>query len=187
MNTHTLDELKRFVDRCHGRMVTGEGIEIYLPTTRNQQRKGLSGDIIREENVQVAFDKLANWEELNQLRDIIKKADVKAFVQKQLSEKDSWAIKALQLIYSYQTATEKQTEHTSIKNCIGFSGSDAELLTSFAKQFDTKKWLSNKQLTIIKKRMKKYWKQIIDASDELKLLRQVKASLPQSIQIRLEV
>jgi len=59
-------------------------------------------------------------------------------------------------------------------------------MTSFAKQYlgrvqsekelDPRR-LSKKQMDIIKKTMKKYWKQVYDNSDELKLLQQVAADL----------
>jgi uncharacterized protein YlaI len=73
---------------------------------------------------------------------------------------DDQAKKALLKLYSKQTAEEVATEHTRYKNNVGFNGRDAKLLTSFSKQLINKGWLSNKQLSITKKRLVKYTNQL---------------------------
>lgn len=99
---------------------------------------------------------------------ITKKA-TKEFVKLQLHTSASWAKKALITIYDNQTDDEAQHGHTSDLNGIGFTGTDAEILTSFAKQLMRRGSLSPKQMVIVHKKMPKYWKQIISVSDQTKL------------------
>jgi hypothetical protein len=53
---------------------------------------------------------------------------------------------------------------------VGFTGADGEFLTSLAKQLQKKGYLSPKQMTFVFKKMPKYWKQILNISDEEKLI-----------------
>jgi hypothetical protein len=76
---------------------------------------------------------------------------------------DDRALKnALLRIYSFQTEDEKVHEQTSHTNGKGFNGLDAEILTSFAKQLESKGWLSPKQIILTRKKMVKYSRQIFD-------------------------
>jgi hypothetical protein len=52
-----------------------------------------------------------------------------------------------------------------------------------SKIFD-EKLFTKKQFEILKRAMQKYWKQILEVSDERKLLKQIAAELP-AIQMRL--
>ena len=51
----------------------------------------------------------------------------------------------------------------------GFTGYDAEFLTSLAKQYSKRKFLSPKQISKLHKVMPKYWRQLLDVSDKNKL------------------
>jgi hypothetical protein len=130
---------------------------------------------------------MLDWEELWSLKNDVKKKEIETFVKNKLHTDDRWTVKALNLIMSHQLADEQNSEHTIYHNCVGFTGHDAPLLTSFAKQVETRNFLTPKQMAILKKTMPKYWKQIVDASDELKLLRQVKKArpAPQAVQTTL--
>lgn len=72
--------------------------------------------------------------------------------------------KAVIRIYQNQTADEKKTNSTNVNNGIGFTGADASILSSFAKQLAYKKCLSVKQDAILVKRITKYARQLIDGS-----------------------
>ena len=195
----TLQEVKNLADQLHAQLDIHAAsypncVNVYMPQTKTQMRKNLQSDFRLfpynsplQENLDAAFEFMKRWNELNYLKETIKKKEIQIFVQTKLATSDQWATKALLKIFDYQTASEKATDSTTLRNCVGFSGSDAELLSSFAKQFQMKQWLSNKQMAIVRKRMKKYWKQIIDISDELLLLRQVKAARPASIQLHLQL
>jgi hypothetical protein len=76
---------------------------------------------------------------------------------------DDQALKnALLRIYSFQTEDEKRAHHTTHTNGKGFNGTDAEILTSFAKQLENKGWLSPKQIILARKKMVKYSRQIFE-------------------------
>jgi hypothetical protein len=64
--------------------------------------------------------------------------------------------RALIAIYNGQTQQEKVNQTTVEDNGIGFSGVDAEILTSFAEQFLRRQFLSPKQRAILAKKMPKY-------------------------------
>lgn len=103
----------------------------------------------------------------------IKKAQIKEFVRNQLGSNQTWALKGLLKIYEFQTAEEQSIETTCVHNNVGFTGTDGEILTSFAKQLKYKGYLSPKQMALVYKKMPKYWKQIIGVSDQIKLISMV--------------
>lgn len=100
----------------------------------------------------------------------ITKAQIKEFVKNQLGTNEFWAKQALLKIYSFQTADEQQMETTCEHNNVGFTGTDGEILSSFAKQLTYKGYLSPKQMALVYKKMPKYWRQIIGASNQIKLI-----------------
>ncbi len=84
------------------------------------------------------------------------------FIKSKLSTDKNWAIKALIRIFKEnQTADEQTREVTSEDNGCGFTGTDAEFLSSLAKQFINKGFLSDKQLDHVFKKIPKYWRQIM--------------------------
>ncbi len=78
-----------------------------------------------------------------------------------LLENDRWAVRALSAIYRNQTADEQANDETSEDNGIGFSGFDAPILSSFAKQVEDNRTLSSRQMEVLKKKIGKYSKQLI--------------------------
>lgn len=88
--------------------------------------------------------------------------EVEKFVKEQLATNERWAIRALLRIYEYQTPEEQETQETTEENNVGFNGYDANLLSSIAKQYLQYRYLSHKQIDLIKQRIPKYWRQIID-------------------------
>lgn len=99
------------------------------------------------------------------------------FVKNQLSTSEKWVLRALVKIYEFQTEDEKEHETTHDYNGVGFTGVDGEILTSFAKQYLRKNYLSQKQMAIVFKKMPKYWRQIMSISDENQLKELVAKSL----------
>lgn len=69
-----------------------------------------------------------------------------------------WIERAVIAIFNKQTENEKEVESTNIRNNVGFTGADAKILTSFAKQLlkNKNRHLSDKQLAIAKRRIVKY-------------------------------
>ena len=85
---------------------------------------------------------------------ITKKAK-KEYVRHMLSTSELWQKHALLKIYEYQTDDEQAYGTTKHYNDVGFSGADAEILSSFAVQLKSKGFLSPKQMQIVAKKMKK--------------------------------
>jgi hypothetical protein len=90
------------------------------------------------------------------------------FLKEMLSNNGNWALRALQVIASNQTAEERSSENTIEKNGVGFTGIDGEIGMSLAKQSETRN-LSEKQMRLVHKIVCKYWKQLLEVSDMDKL------------------
>jgi len=100
----------------------------------------------------------------------ITKTQIKEFVRTKLNSDPRWAKHALLKIFEFQTEDEQEWETTHDHNGVGFTGIDGEILSSFAKQLQKRGFLSPKQMAIVFKKMPKYWKQVINISDDEKLL-----------------
>lgn len=151
-------------------------IHIFMPPTKAQLQSGRESDNGIFQDLVSAKQFMVSWETIESLRHDVHKKEIKAYVKGKLSTNDEWAKKALLLIMTKQLPEEQRSDRTVFDNGMGFTGVDAPILTSFAKQLRDRKFLSLKQMTILKKMIAKYWQQVIDASDEVKLLMQVKAT-----------
>ena len=107
----------------------------------------------------------------------ISKGETCKFVKNKLATNKAWATNALVKIFEFQTETEKTCEHTYENNNVGFTGVDGEILTSFAKQFISRNFLSEKQMKLLYKKMPKYWMQVIKISNPEKLEKMIRKSL----------
>lgn len=84
-----------------------------------------------------------------------------AHIRNMLGTNKAWALRGLVRIFENQTADEQSMEATVMHNGIGFTGADAEILSSFAKQVLSKRFKgSEKQMAILFKKMPKYAKQL---------------------------
>lgn len=92
------------------------------------------------------------------------KNDLIGELNKQLGSVDRQAIKGLMTVFANQTSSEQQSGDVHCDNGIGFTGADAPILTSFANQYKKYGRLSPKQLALLKKKMPKYAKQLIEGS-----------------------
>ena len=88
---------------------------------------------------------------------------IKIFKEK-LATNKAWALRGLKIIYDNQTADEKCDAATKHYNNIGFTGADAEFLTSLAQQYERKGDLSDKQMALLYKKMPKYAGQLLKMS-----------------------
>ena len=84
------------------------------------------------------------------------KGDLKEAIKKSITTNDERAIKAMLRIYEKQTESEKVSATTSSLNGVGFTGNDAEILTSFCNQYLQRGFLSAKQMVLLKKKIGKY-------------------------------
>ena len=95
---------------------------------------------------------------------ITSKTQLVDILKAQLATRPQQAIKGLMRIYANQTESEQSSGEVIVNNGIGFVGVDSEILTSFAKQYERKRSLSEKQMTILYKKMPKYADQLISAA-----------------------
>lgn len=94
-------------------------------------------------------------------KDLTKKQKIESLKYAMLHD-DETIKTCLIKIYNNQTSEEQSIEETTENNNIGFTGADAELLTSFAKQYLRSKYLSDRQMYFLRKKMPKYARQIIE-------------------------
>jgi hypothetical protein len=92
------------------------------------------------------------------------------WLREKLAHDTEWAYRAMLTVFARQTADEKSAGATVYMNGVGFSGVDAEILTSFAKQYLAKqqRWgatarLSEKQTALLLKKMPKYAAQVLES------------------------
>jgi hypothetical protein len=97
------------------------------------------------------------------------KKDMIEQLRHRLASNDRWALRALLRIYQNQTADEQCRETTIERNGIGFTGPDAEILTSFARQYQRRGCLSPKQMIILRRRIPAYARQIVQGSDTTRI------------------
>jgi hypothetical protein len=98
-----------------------------------------------------------------------------ATIREKLVSNDKWLVRGILAIYARQTTDEQQAEQTSHHNGVGFNGTDANILSSFAKQILS--WqatenprypspLSPKQLDLARRKMPKYAGQLARIAEE---------------------
>lgn len=85
---------------------------------------------------------------------------IRSFLKKQLSTNEAWALRAIVKIHEFQTADEQVCGVTKEDNSVGFSGCDAEFLTSLTRQYLTRGSLSPKQMVFVFKKIHRYWGQV---------------------------
>ena len=89
-----------------------------------------------------------------------KKARI-AYIRERLATNRQWATRGLVRIYEHQTSDEQTSMETKHHNGVGFTGADAEILTSIAKQVLAGRQLSEKQFNkVVFKKMPKYARQL---------------------------
>jgi hypothetical protein len=99
----------------------------------------------------------------------VTKVQIRDFVKGKLSTDRIWAQQALLKIFEFQTLEEQKSKDTIMNNGVGFTGTDGRILSSLATQLQKKRYLSDKQMAIVFKKMPKYWIQVVKISDKEKL------------------
>jgi hypothetical protein len=82
-------------------------------------------------------------------------------IKTMLGSDAKWATRAIVRLFELQTADEQMAEVTAVHNGQGFNGTDAKILSSFAKQVLAGRTLSPKQLNIAFKKLPKYAGQLM--------------------------
>ncbi|MFA6569981.1 MAG: hypothetical protein WCT77_01955 [Bacteroidota bacterium] len=83
-------------------------------------------------------------------------------IQKLLDTNNEAVYRAMLRIYDRQTRTEQINQNTEDWNSVGFTGVDGEIMSSFTEAYKKYGRLTEKQMNIARKKMKKYWKQLLD-------------------------
>jgi|SRR5579859_382804 len=78
---------------------------------------------------------------------------------------DIFVGKATVKLFEKQTEDEKQTDTTGENNGVGFNGTDAFIMSKFAKFYMERNFLTAKQLAIARKKIRKYSKQITNIAN----------------------
>ena len=86
-------------------------------------------------------------------------------IKELLDSRPAFVGRSLVKMLERQTADEAQGGYTSHANGMGFSAFDAEFLTSLAKQFSERNSLSEKQLVMARKSLKRYAGQLVDVAN----------------------
>lgn len=73
-----------------------------------------------------------------------------------LENSDEMVRRSVVKIYQYQTDDEQRTEQTRHHNGVGFNGVDGEIMSSFAKQIMSGRKLTDNQLGMARKKIRKY-------------------------------
>lgn len=81
-------------------------------------------------------------------------------VKEMIKTNEFFVLSALQLLYSQQTAEEKEYQLTEEQNGRGFNATDAAFCSSLAEQNKAGKELTFKQMEALRKILPKYSKQI---------------------------
>ena len=97
------------------------------------------------------------------------KKDLLAALKSRLANDDRWALRALTVVYQNQTSDEQAAQETIEHNGIGFSGPDAEILSSFAQQYQRRGSLSEKQMCILRRKISSYAGQVARVADITRL------------------
>lgn len=90
----------------------------------------------------------------------------KQLIVEKLLTDNRWLARGIIAIYAKQTYEEQNAEATLKNNGVGFNSIDAYILSSFAKQLSQGRTLSQKQITIARKKMPKYASQLLTIAKE---------------------
>ena len=92
------------------------------------------------------------------------KKELVDYYKVRLATNERWALRALERIAMRQTEYELKNDLTNESNKVGFSGPDAEILTSFYRQVKRGYTLTSKQKVILFHKMPKYAGQLVSIS-----------------------
>ena len=81
-------------------------------------------------------------------------------IKRLLQTNDTMLYRSLKILYSYQTADEKNTKDTITENGVGFNSVDAQFLSSCAEFLIKNGFLTIKQKAVVRTKMIKYSKQL---------------------------
>lgn len=99
----------------------------------------------------------------------VTKKQTQNYIKNKLASDKTWAQRAVLRVYERQTLAEQAANVTTDANGIGFSGCDAEFLSSIASRLVKGHTLSEKQWLYTHKKISKYSGQIMSMIEPAKL------------------
>lgn len=90
----------------------------------------------------------------------------KETIRELLLKNDNAVYSGMLRIYDRQTSLEQASQETSDYNAIGFSGVDGHIMSSFTEAYKKYNRLTEKQMNIARKKMLKYWRQLLEVIRE---------------------
>ena len=78
-----------------------------------------------------------------------------------LTTNKTWTLHGLVTLFNNQTEDEQEVEHTRYSNGLGFNHSDAKTLTSIAKWYIQKGFVTDNQLALVQSKIGKYANQLV--------------------------
>jgi hypothetical protein len=85
-----------------------------------------------------------------------------------LTTNDKFVMRSIVKLFERQTIDEQAVDGTSHSNGVGFNGTDAFIMSRFAKFFMERGYMTPKQLAIGKRKIMKYAKQLANIANEPK-------------------
>ena len=107
------------------------------------------------------------------MKKVTKKSKLE-FLERKLSSDKRWCLQGLRRILALQTDEEKNTRRTVELNGRGFSKVHADIVCGLLKAFDDKEFLTVKQWNTLLKIAPRYRRQILELSDQDKLIKLVR-------------
>lgn len=89
----------------------------------------------------------------------------KQLIQQLIVQNDRAVVRALLVLYDAQTPAEQADSKTVEHNGAGFTGADAEVLTSLVSFYTRAGFLTPKQVALARSRVPKYWRQLLAAAE----------------------
>lgn len=86
-----------------------------------------------------------------------------------IAKSDKAVVNALLTIYRNQTSSEQAEKTTKVRNNVGFNSRDAHILTDIAQKLPRyNNHMTPRQIALVRSRIGKYWRQLLDAIPEEK-------------------
>ena len=90
----------------------------------------------------------------------------KEFIQEKLATDKRWLERGILAIWKFQTTSEKKMCDTHLFNGVGFNGADGRFMTSLGNILNRGYHLTEKQVYVARKKMKKYAGQLVKIINE---------------------
>lgn len=88
----------------------------------------------------------------------------KQYLQNLVTTNYKALLKSIVLIHDLQTDEEKQNKESQIKNSVGFSRYDAEVLSKIAIKLKRCELITKNEMYVARAKMPKYWRQLMNIS-----------------------